>query len=318
MSDELPEKWRAIEKWYSGKSLHAITSIVFPALVEAEALGHWPQRARLSLKVKAALNKQNQAIKFANKHERRRVDERYRGATGDYPDPATLSGLLDDVRPDRSKHYFTDRHTSGHAFVFAMQYGQFMDAPELARLAPTLEPFCTNDAERAALATAAQWAVDFTPIAELIALLDATRPKPTVIMGTLSPTVVKNLGDTLGISFASIRMPEMKSEYRWIDVPMKGGGTKRVRIVWVEILWPEGTRHNCSRFSRGSRAGNNQCEACGHAIKDPWNWLPLLADGPQGPMSLWVGRDCARKLFGVKIDDGVAQYKGRETFKAVP
>lgn len=282
-----------IEKWFSGKGLATVRAYVLPTLAEAERLGYWPKGA--SQKITAALNKQNEAIKFARKHERSRVDARYRGMMGGYPNPAELAGLLDDVRPDRTKHYFSSTRTSGHAFVSAMTFGHVSCAPELVELGAKLEPHCANDEERAALATARQWAADFAPIAALMERLDATRPIPTIVLGSLSPTVAKNVGAAMGVDFATVRMPEI--EWRHVEVEIKGC---KVRVPVAKILWPEGTAHNKSRFAWGSKAGNSQCHACGHAIKSG-NFVPLVADTTKGPRSLWVGRDCARNLFAVEI-----------------
>jgi hypothetical protein len=39
----------------------------------------------------------------------------------------------------------------------------------------------------------------------------------------------------------------------------------------------------------------------------PHNWVPLVAQMAAGPASLWVGRDCAKKLFGADAS-GEATY----------
>jgi hypothetical protein len=272
-----------IEKWYIGKALARLQKFVLPTLFEAQQLGYWPKG--MSRTIKAALNKQRVAEKLGRENEGR------------------LRNFDRDDDNDRA---------SGFRVMMALAYGQVESAPTVIELTKKLMRLCRDDEDRGLIAQAARWAQDFQPVAELIALLDATRVPPTIVMGTLSPSVVANLGKALEINFATIRYPEFKREWVWMDVPISGGKgkTQRVRVPVIEIIWPEGTRHCCSRFSFGSRAGNDQCQACGHAIKDPWNWVPLLADGPQGPMSLWVGRNCAGKLFGVKID-GKAQYKGR-------
>ena len=94
----------------------------------------------------------------------------------------------------------------------------------------------------------------------------------------------------------------------WIEYVFKG---KKCRVYEVVIDWPEGTQHNKSRFFH---SGNHmQCQACGHAIQHPFNWVPILAYGQKHdrvpvPYSLWVGRDCAGKLFGCEVE-GDAIYK---------
>lgn len=279
----------AIEKWYSGKALATIRSFVLPALAEAEAAGYW--QPGVSRKVRAALNKPNVAIKFARANDRNYST-------------STSAGLLHDVGVDRAARDI--RYTTeGRRFVSAMRYGSFGEAPALVALGNTLEPYCVNDEERAALATARQWALDFAPVAELVARLDATRPVPTVVLGSLSPTVAANLGRSLGIAFETISVPTI--EWSWVEMEIKGA---RVRVPVAKILWPEGTQHNRSRFAFGSRAGNHQCHACGHAIQRADNWIPLLARDAAGenPLSLWVGRDCAKRLFLVDVK-GAAEYR---------
>lgn len=78
------------------------------------------------------------------------------------------------------------------------------------------------------------------------------------------------------------------------------------------LNWPEGTQHNKSRFFQSNN--HMQCQACGHAIQKPFNWVPILAYGHSEkptPCSLWVGRDCAGKLFGCKVE-GDAIYPERQ------
>lgn len=49
-------------------------------------------------------------------------------------------------------------------------------------------------------------------------------------------------------------------------------------------------------------ASRHQCQACGHAIKNVFNWVPLVVDSAAGvPHAMWVGKDCAQTLFGVTV-----------------
>lgn len=191
--------------------------------------------------------------------------------------------------------------TEIHAADIALTYGQFAEAPDLlvAILGLSAE-------KRIKYAKAEQWARDFASVAQLVALLDRSRPRPTFLLGTLSPTVYANLGKALAIDFTTIDVPEIVWE--WVEYVDPNG--RKVRYQVGRIIWPEGTQHNKSRYYV-SNANNRQCQACGHAIHSPWNWVPLVAEGPSSPLSLWVGRDCASKLFGVKVD-GDAQYEGRQ------
>lgn len=183
----------------------------------------------------------------------------------------------------------------GWKLVFAMMFGHFWDAPQLVTLADALVPYVRCDSERLALETARRWAVDFSPLARLVAELDATRPKPNYEFKEISSAVRANVQDEMGLLFETVRVPEI----RWSKVQIEVKG----QLVWTwvgEVLWPAGTRHGASKFSV-SAAGANQCQACGHAIRDNGNWCPLVLDGPGGPASLWVGRDCARHLFGCRV-----------------
>ena len=106
----------------------------------------------------------------------------------------------------------------------------------------------------------------------------------------------------------------MHGEY--VEVMIKG---QKVSVYEVVIDWPDGTLHFRSKFLRSEN--HELCQACGHAIKDPFNWVPILAYGTEPlehqligvpaksvPYSLWVGRDCAHKLFGCEAE-GDAIYK---------
>jgi hypothetical protein len=186
-----------------------------------------------------------------------------------------------------------------------MEFGHFELAPALVVLADRLAPHARSDAERAALARARQWAVDFVPVAQIFERLDATRPRPSYVFGEISEAVRQNVQDVMGLQFATVRSPDV--EWRKVQLLTKEG---QIAWTWVGmVLWPPGTRHGTSRFNV-SAAGASQCQACGHAIRDGGNWVPLVLDGPGGPASLWVGRDCARHLFGCRVT-GEGSYQER-------
>jgi len=287
-----------IEKWFTGKALDLIQDEIRPLLVEAYDQGFWPKGA--SRKVVAALNKQTIAAKFARKNER--------DWNANREDDSLLEGLLSDVGDDRIHHYSSK--IRAYPLLHAMLYGQVSQAILLRDLPAKLREFTRNEAETAALETAATWVQDFLPVARLIEQLDATRPIPTYVFTTLSPTVVKNVGVEMGIELTTFRFPEIT--VTWVEQVITVDGRERtIRRPVARILWPEGTRHNVSRFSSGSRAGHEQCHACGHAIKNPFNWAPLVAETGAGPVSLWVGRDCAQKFFGVKASTDDIEYLDR-------
>lgn len=263
---------KAVEAWYSGKALSIITSFVLPTLAQAERDGEWPPKA--SIKVKAALNKQNMAAKFA----RNNIKE------------------LNDINSDR-KHPWSAKDR-GWEISHAMEFGLIAAAENIASLVARLQPRAEDDAELGLLAVAEAWAAAFIPVSKLVKLLDSTRPKPVIILGTLSRLVVGNLQKAMGIAMETVEMP--KIEYSWEVL-------NGARIAVGHLVWPDGTRHNQSKFSHG--AGNHdQCHACGHAIKNAFNWIPLVAQTATGPVSLWVGRDCAKNLFNCDVK-GEAEFK---------
>jgi hypothetical protein len=211
------------------------------------------------------------------------------------------TGLLDDVRDVRGARYYESK-IKPDGFIRAMEFGIFEAAPRLCDLGPALVPFARNEAERKAITTARQWAADFAPVADLVARLDITRPKPVYTFKTLSAGVLANISAAIGIDIKSIREPEV----RWDQVEMTIKGKKI--LMWIgTIIWPDGTRHNVSKFNVSKGGGNNQCQACGHAIKSN-NWVPLIGDTKKSPVSLWVGRDCASNLFGCDVTDAT-EYK---------
>jgi len=189
----------------------------------------------------------------------------------------------------------TDKLTSaGKQFFFAridVEYGRFECTLKYPEVAATRTPF-------------GQWVAVFLPVAEAIAKLDATRPKPVIVFKTLSPTVVENLGRTLGLDLVSVEAPEI----RWDLVEGVDQSGKRYSYYTPTILWSEGTVHHSSKFCV-SDAGNHQCEACGHAIKNSFNWVPLFGRDKSGVAhSLWTGKDCAKKLFGCEVT-GEAEFR---------
>jgi hypothetical protein len=285
------DKYSEITKWYTGKALGIIQTYVLPTLRQAEIEGEWPKGA--SRKVKAALNKQSVAKRFADANDIHRVrGSNYRPQDGD-------QGLLEDVSSVRGRHSFESKQLRGWYLVFWMEFGQFENSTQAQTLVEQLAPFCVNDTERAALARSKQWADDFAPIAALVAELDSRRPKPTIVCKTLSPLQLSNVGKALAVDLSNVEPCPMVMV--WVEqINPKTG--KTYKITMPELKWPEGTRHGASKFS-----GGNKCESCGHAIKNPFNWCPLVGHTPTGPISLWVGRDCAKDLFNCDVS-GEADY----------
>ncbi len=279
-----------ILKWYTGKALTIIRDYVLPTLAQAERDGYWPKGA--SRKVTAALNKQAVAQKFARANDRRYEDRR---------DGAVCEGLLGDVMENRTEWY--KAKLNGDALVSAMMFGSFGLAPEYVELAHQLFHHVRNDAERAAVRTAFTWAEDFAPVAKLVATLDSRRPVPVIVCKTLSHTVLSNVGGAMGIALKSIAVPPMI--IRWEKRTKANGEVFEIAVP--EIVWPYGTRHGTSRYASG-----DHCHACGHKIKNGFNWVPLVGGTANGYVSLWVGRDCAKNLFECEVD-GEADYGDRRS-----
>lgn len=121
---------------------------------------------------------------------------------------------------------------------------------------------------------------------------DRTRPAPTFTRMGASPTVSANMKllDAVSVDVCKIK---------WEYVEVMNPETKKLEIHAVGVLmWPEGCLHNQSKHSMH----NGQCESCGHAIRNSFNWVPLVLTCHNGSKkSLWVGRDCAKTLFGIDM-----------------
>jgi hypothetical protein len=283
-------KFDGILKWDTGKARSVIQDYVIPTLLQAEVDGQWPKGA--SRKVRAALNKQAVAARFAD------ANDRDWNLHEENP-----SGLLVDITSQRYPDLDSELSLGGWYLMHAMMFGHFASAAECLNLAPKLEPFCVNDEERVALDTAKGWAKDFQDVDQLVRMLDARRPKPVIVCKTLSPLQLENVGKAMQVDLSNVIPCPMKYEYE-TRTDKKG---ETYQICVPVLLWPEGTKHGTSKFCT-SKAGNSQCEACGHAIRNWSNWVPLVGITPTGPVSLWVGRDCAKSLFECELD-GEAEYK---------
>jgi hypothetical protein len=123
--------------------------------------------------------------------------------------------------------------------------------------------------------------------------LDRSCPKPVFTVLGVSPTITGSMQD-----LGAVKIEICPIEYKRVEYVVAGKKNWR----WVgRLLWPAGTMHGKSRYGC-SHTGNRQCEACGHAIKNPFNWVPLIVWHKDGtPQALWTGRDCAESIFGIKM-----------------
>ncbi len=152
------------------------------------------------------------------------------------------------------------------------------------------------------------WTAFYVEHQEACKELDLARPLPVVTKVGLSPTVTKTFKEMgLDLDLPSIKLAEIA--YRMI--PRRNANIKSPE--YGEILydkngemimereyyvkWSEGIKHGRSRFS----ARNRQCEACGHGIPSG-NYVAIEAfdNNLKNLISLWVGCDCAKNIFGVK------------------
>lgn len=157
---------------------------------------------------------------------------------------------------------------------------------------------------------AERYVQDFAPVRDLMAKLDRTRPLPTFTNLGVSPTITKTLED-LNLVPATVRLCPI----RWEEEERFIGKTKIVvRVGYLE--WPMDTQHGRSRFGQWKSrvAVHQQCEACGHAIKNAQNWVPFVINNHEGAsFSMWVGKDCAERLFGVKVKGEFLLADGQRT-----
>ncbi len=147
------------------------------------------------------------------------------------------------------------------------------------------------------------WAALCDEMTEIHRLLDEARPKPVITAVGLSPKVTKTLKEmNLDIDLPSIRRADLEKRYRPAfdrkGQPILDQDGKQMMESYHVVVWTKGIVHGTSRFSRG-------CEACGKPIPS-CRYVPVEAmDKRSGKLiSLWLGCDCARNIFGIK-DVGV-------------
>lgn len=136
---------------------------------------------------------------------------------------------------------------------------------------------------------------DMQPVISEMFRLDNTRPAAVFTLMNASPLVSSHL-KTLNVTKVEVCPLE-----RQVEETVDAKGNVSWRYVYV-LLWPAGIKHLTSKFAYGTN-NNAQCHACGHAIKNGYNWVPMVLTMKNGDIcSYWVGRDCAETLFGVKLE----------------
>jgi hypothetical protein len=254
--------------WFTGKAnINAITALQM--LEDSEKAGEWIPGASRS--VKAALTKSNVAHKLYKKH----------------------GNELDGI----NSHYEDPREIRGWSVAFLLQFGRNAHIPAINFKAVSE---AARDNLKPVVAQAEKLWNDLAPLYDLMDKLDATRPKPVVTYLNASPTVTKlieSLG-LVGTVASTIRLCPMRYE----EVEVEVNGKKVWKFVGI-LEWPAGTVFGTSRYAELDHMWpTGQCQACGHAIKNAFNWVPLIVDNAEGvPHALWVGTDCSKTLFGVSV-----------------
>jgi len=269
-------------KWFSGNHNVKATAALLK-LEECEKAGEW--RPGVSRSVRAALSKSNVAIKAIEGHD---------GQIGSLVAATARYGL-----------------SQSWSLAHNVQFGMFEQAAaanfDFAAFEAGLEERRSYfgpdfDSVKEALAAAKNWVQDMTPVAQLIWKLDAARQAPVFTHLGVSPTITKTL-EQLNFHFSapqSIRLCPMRFE-RVEQIDEKGN---KFTVPVCILEWPAGTVFGASAHAEtiGYEWPEGKCHSCGHAIKNDLNWVPLLVDDSNGvPHALWVGTDCSRSLFGIKV-----------------
>lgn len=166
------------------------------------------------------------------------------------------------------------------AIHYAVAYGSFNYLAGLS----------LQDASKNLSNEALEFYIDFRPLVDAMIKLDNTRPRPVFTTMNASPTISAELKRQ-----GAVTVEVCPIEWEKVEDPKTGKIGFRAVLVW-----PEDTIHGSSRYTQKSM---DQCHACGHAIRNPFNWVPLILTDDKGQKkSLWVGRDCSATLFGVKMD----------------
>jgi hypothetical protein len=146
--------------------------------------------------------------------------------------------------------------------------------------------------------------------------LDASRPVPVITAIGLSPRVTATLKEcNLDVDLPSIKLA--KIDFRWVRAYEDGkpafrkdGKPRMEKCYFVE--WSQGIKHGCSRFADGGH-----CEACGKRIPSQ-RYVPIEATcKKQGLISMWIGCDCAKNIFGIK-DAGIDKNATPESVSSHP
>lgn len=271
----------AFLSWFTGKA-HEKAAWAYDQVLASARQGFWVEGAR---SVKAALDKGNRAIKLG-----RACGKALEDLTG------YGSEIPETQRGYRVSHLLRFPYIGGVARYRDIEWDALLSRA-------TTRAVEVGDADlgvdlRDAINEAERLVREYGPLADAVAFLDSVRPKPVVTRIGASPTVTRLLQD-LGLPVGGVEVCDI--EWRLVETP-------KPHYVG-RLKWPEGTKHGRSRYNWTQN--NAQCQACGHAIKNGFNWVPLVLTAGNGDKySLWVGKDCAKTIFGVEVK-GEVEVEGR-------
>lgn len=266
----------AVLAWFTGKG-RANAERALAILIAAVLRGFWnPGESRST---RAILNKANVAVLFVRKNMK----------------------AFEAFGCDKEARYSSGEPLAKNGFnlEMAMLYGSYgyLASVDFAAMAAGAR----NDLERIIASKGRAFAEAFGPVGTAMTQLDALRPPPVFTVVGISRTLtatVASLGlPTDGAALARDAVTVCPME--WYKV--EGENFFRSRLVW-----PKGTIHNATVHA-GARGDSAHCHACGHAIRNAFNWVPLVVRSQGKVYGLWTGMDCAKSLFGIKMT-GEARY----------
>lgn len=217
------------------------------------------------------------------------------------------NGLASVGRLPHENNYGGEYYEASHALSFALRfgsanYGLTVESTRAYIALPEVQKAMRE--KRLSTELVLAWVALVSAVAEAREELDECRPVPVVTAIGLSRKVTMTLQECdLDIDLPTIK-PAKISFYLepWYDkdgvrkLDWKGQPAFE-RVYYVD--WSEGVQHGRSRFKQG-------CQACGKRIPSG-RYVPIEATcRRQGLVSLWLGCDCARNIFGVK-DVGISR-----------
>ena len=196
-------------------------------------------------------------------------------------------------------------HEEASMLMFCLRWGHDMEEADVAIAYPF---FVGRSGFKLSLEVVKAWAALCNERFDACDILDEARPLPVITAIGLSPKVTKTLTEcNLDLDLPSIKMAKLEARerpaFKWnkktekSEPVMCDDGTQATETYYV-VVWSDGIEHNMSRFCGG-------CQACGKNIPSG-RYVPIEAqDKKSGKLiSMWLGCDCAKNIFGVK-DIGV-------------